>query len=100
MTSDQLDDALIKAADAEQLINDPRVVEAFSAIRKQAFEDITRTRPSQVEEREQLYKLLKAVEMFEAHFQFYIEEGRLARSIVDKYVAEGRAKRRRRTNSP
>jgi hypothetical protein len=87
--------ALSRAVDAEHILTHPMVVEALTALRADVYEKIEATGWKDKDAREALYHQLKAIANFEARFVFFIEEGRDARSMLDKMRADKRAKARR-----
>ncbi len=89
------EEAVLRANEAAHIINHPMVVDAFNSLRADAYAKIEATRPSQKDEREYLYLFLKSIAAFEAQFQFHIDEGRIASSMIDRMRAEKAMRRRR-----
>ena len=84
-----------RAKEAAHIIEHPMVVGAINAMRANQYANLEATKPSQREEREFIYHQLKAIESFEAQFQFHIDNGKLAVSWLDDYRARKVAKNRR-----
>ena len=63
---------------AEQILGDTLTKEAFDAIRVNVYKLISNSRFDQKDEREDCYRMLRAMESFEGQFKRYIEKGRLA----------------------
>lgn len=85
-----------RANEAAHVIEHPMVVDAITAMRATQYANLEATRPSQTAEREFIYHQLKAIESFEMQFQFHIENGRMATSLLDKWRADKAAKERRK----
>lgn len=86
-----------RGQEALHIMEHPMVVDALNAMRADVYSKIEMTGWNDKEAREALYHQLKAITNFEAQFQFHIEEGRMALSLLDKWRAEKRAKRSRRS---
>lgn len=69
---------------ARQLLKDPMVNEALTGMRETVFHNIRTSHHSKVDEREDLYKMLRAIDAFENEFKKRIDKGKKARSLLDK----------------
>ena len=97
MTSEvEMRAALSRGQHAKRIIEDELVNEAIAGLRSDAYAKIEATKPSQKDEREFLYQRLQAINGFEAQFTFHIENGRMARGILDEYRAKKAVEGRRR----
>lgn len=65
---------------AERILNDTLVQEALTGMRETAYHNIRTSNFKQVEEREDLYKMLKAIDSFERQFTDAINGGKKAKS--------------------
>ena len=92
----ELEDQIRTAGEAEMILSHPMVQGALDALRADAYSKIEMTKPSQKEEREFLYHRLQAINGFEQQFQFHIENGRMAVSLLDQYRAKKATQGRRR----
>lgn len=92
----ELEDQIRMAGEAEMILDHHLVRGALDALRADAYAKIEMTKPSQKEEREFLYHRLQAINGFERQFQFHIENGRMAVSMLDQYRAKKAAQGRRR----
>lgn len=95
MTESEALEAMRHAKEAAHVIEHPMVIGAINAMRANQYANLEATKPSQTAEREFIYHQLKAIESFEAQFQFHIDEGKLALSWLDQYRAKKAAKNRR-----
>lgn len=80
--------ALLRAKAAEDILDNPLVQEALTAIRAKWFDDLTRSKWPQRRLREQVYRQLKAVDAFEQIFRNEIASGKLAKKKL-KEVSNG-----------
>ena len=92
----ELEDQIRLAGEAEMILSHDLVRAALNALRADAYAKIEATKPSQKDEREFLYHRLQAINGFEQQFQFHIENGRMARGILDEYRAKKAVEGRRR----
>ena len=91
----EMEDQVRQAGEAEHILSHPLVRSALLALKADAYEKIESTKPSQTAEREFLYHRIQAINGFESQFTYHIEEGRMARGIIEEYRARQQAKRRR-----
>jgi len=84
-----------QAQEARHVLEHPMTDGAINAMRAAQYANLEATKPSQTAEREFIYHQLKAIESFEAYFQFHVENGRMAVSWLDEYRAKKAAKARR-----
>lgn len=70
---------------AEMLLKDPLIKEALDALKDTVFKNIESSHYSKVDEREDLYKMLRAINGFESQFKKMIRDGELAKSRLDKF---------------
>lgn len=71
---------------AERILNDTLVKDALSSMRETVFHNIRTSNFKQVEERENLYKMLKAIDGFEEEFKRQIQGGTKARSRLQELL--------------
>jgi hypothetical protein len=78
---------MVRRADhAERILKDPLINEAFDAIRDNIFKKISVSSFGQKDEREDLYRMLRAVESFEGQFKKYINDGKLAKNRLKELL--------------
>lgn len=92
----ELEDQIRRAGEAEMILSHSMVQGALDAMRADAYSKIEMTKPSQKDEREFLYHRLQAINGFEQQFQFHIENGRMAVSMLEQYRAKKATQGRRR----
>lgn len=92
----ELEDQIRLAGEAEMILSHDLVKAAINTLRADAYAKIEATKPSQKDEREFLYHRLQAINGFEQQFTFHIENGRMARGILDEYRAKKATEGRRR----
>jgi hypothetical protein len=96
MTEDESLRIMQRGARAKQILGDEFVTDAFESLRAHYYSAISMSRPSDVETREAAYRFLKTIDDFEAQFSFAIEEGHVAATYWERYVADQRQKKSRR----
>lgn len=69
---------------ARQLLKDPMIVETLTNMRETVYHNIRTSHHSKVEEREDLYKMLRAIDAFEGEFNKRIDKGKKAKSIIER----------------
>lgn len=69
---------------ARQILNDPMVRGAIDGMRDTVFHNIRTSSSGSTEEREELYKMLKAIDHFEEEFARKINGGKKAKSLLEK----------------
>lgn len=75
-----------RAEHAERILNDKLVKEALTNMRETVFHNIRTSNFKQIEERENLYKMLKAIDGFEEEFKRQIQGGAKARSRLQELL--------------
>lgn len=69
---------------AKQVLNDPMVQDAINGMREAVFHNIRTSHHSKSEEREDLYKMLRAIDEFEKQFTQKINGGKKAKTLLEK----------------
>lgn len=69
---------------ARQLLKDPMIVEALTGMRETVYHNIRTSSYKEIEEREELYKMLKAIDAFEDQFKRRIDRGQKAKTLLEK----------------
>lgn len=69
---------------ARQLLKDPLVQESLNGLRGIVFKNIESSHYSKVDEREDLYKMLQAINGFESQFKKMMRDGELAKGRLEK----------------
>lgn len=64
-----------KAEDAKRLLNDPILKEALSTLKETCFYNIETSHHDQVDQREDLYYMLRCITAFERQIKQYIQDG-------------------------
>jgi len=95
MTELEAQDQIRRAGEAGMILNHELVRDAILALKADQYEKLEATKPSQKDEREFIYHQIRAINNFEAQFQFHIDEGRVARGWLDEYRQRQKASRRR-----
>lgn len=83
MKENEIKEQVKKGARAKQLLNDPMIQEFLKEIRDSVFTNIRTSHFKDIEEREDLYKMLQVIDRFEGTFNRYINTGKLAQSRLD-----------------
>ena len=78
-----------KAEQAKRIINDPMVKGALDRMRQTTFDNFRSSKWDNPEEREELYKMIRAIDAFEEEFKRQIDGGKKARSLLDKLLKKG-----------
>lgn len=65
---------------ARQLLKDPLISEALNSMRENVFTNIRTSHYKDIDDREDLYKMLKVIDQFEGQFNKLIRDGKVARS--------------------
>lgn len=84
----ELEQDIIRAEKAKQILNSDIVVEALTGMRETAYHNIRTSHFKAIEEREDLYKMLKAIDAFEEEFKRRIRGGQKAKSLLDKLTGK------------
>lgn len=69
---------------ARQILKDPAIREAIDAIRDHAYKTIRNSNSRELELREDAYRFLKCIDIFEKHFESHISSGKVAESKIEK----------------
>ena len=69
---------------ARQLLKDPLIKDAIDNLKGIVFSNIESSHYSKVDEREDLYKMLQAINKFESQFKKWVKDGELAKSRLEK----------------
>lgn len=77
-----LDAKIRKGEHAERLINDPLVKEVLENMRNTVYNNIRTSHYKDREDREDLYKSLKAIDAFETEFKQMINGGKKAKKTL------------------
>lgn len=83
--SNELKEQTKKGARAEQLLKDPLIQEFLKDLRDSLYTNIRTSHFKDVDEREDLYKMLRVVDRFEGIFNTYIKTGKLAQSRLETF---------------
>jgi len=75
---------LQRAAQARQVMDNALVKEYFMLARAALFERLTKTKPSEREEREHIYLELQQFDRFESNFEKAITKGKVAETWLEK----------------
>lgn len=71
---------------AKQLIDDELIKNAFSDIRTNIYRKISESSFKQKDEREDCYRMLRAIEAFEGQFKKHINTGKLAEDRLSQLM--------------
>ena len=69
---------------ARQLLKDPLIQESLNGLKGIVFKNIESSHYSKVEEREDLYKMLQAINGFESQFKKMMRDGELAKTRLEQ----------------
>ena len=69
---------------ARQLIKDPLIQESLTSLRGIVYKNIESSHYSKVDEREDLYNMLQAINGFESQFKKMMRDGELAKGRLEK----------------
>jgi hypothetical protein len=73
-----MSEASTHAAQAERLLNDPILTDAFAVVVNEAIAEWLRTPPNATEKREELYRQVVAVDRLRGRLRSIIDEGKMA----------------------
>ena len=80
MNTADYEQQIARAERAKQLHDDPLLMEFIETLRSTTYDNI-RTSPRQnIEEREELYKMLQVIDSFEKEFKRAMDDGKVAAS--------------------
>lgn len=77
-----------RAEHAERILNDSMVQSALKSMRDTVFHNIRTSNFKQVDEREDLYKMLRAIDAFEREFTDAINGGKKAKSRLEEIISK------------
>ena len=83
-TDAELEREIAKGENAKRILEDPMVRGALDGMRDTVYHNIRTSHHSKVDEREDLYKMLRAIDAFEKEFTTYINGGKKAKSLLEK----------------
>lgn len=84
MNEKETKERIKRGAKAKQLLNDPMIQEFLEELRNDLFHNIRTSHFKDVDEREELYKMLRIADRFEQMFILHINTGKLAQSRFDQ----------------
>lgn len=87
-SKNELERDIQRAERAKQILNDTLVREALEGMEKTVFHNIKTSHFKNTEEREDLYKMLRAIEEFRSEFQRHIRGGEKAQSFLKKLIGK------------
>ena len=82
--SRELEQAVIKAERARQLLEDPMLVGALKSMRETVYKNIETSNWKAKGEREELYRMLTSIAAFEKQFKRIVADGKAAKSKLDE----------------
>lgn len=82
----ELKNKIQRAEHAERILNDSMVQDALKSMRETVYHNIRTSNFKQIEERENLYKMLKAIDGFEQEFISTINGGKKAKSRLEELL--------------
>ena len=85
----KLHEDAVRGERAKQILNDKLVQDALKTMKENVYTNIQTSHFKDIEEREHLYKMLKAIDAFEKEFERHIRGGQKARSLLDKLLNKG-----------
>lgn len=71
---------VVKGERARQLINDPMIQDALHNMRDDVIACIETSKFRDTDEREECYRMLRAISAFERQFKRFIDDGKVAQS--------------------
>lgn len=77
------EDEIRRGNEASQIIGNPVYQEIVTVMRAQMFEAFERTTFDQVEEREEIYRMMKLMTKFEANIKSVADTGKMASVMQD-----------------
>lgn len=82
----ELKNKIQRAEHAERILSDSMVQDALKSMRETVYHNIRTSNFKQIEERENLYKMLKAIDGFEQEFISTINGGKKAKSRLEELL--------------
>lgn len=82
----ELREKINRGEHAARILNDKLVHEALENMKKTVFHNIETSYFKNVEEREDLYKMLRAINSFENQFKQMIDGGKKAKSVLEEIL--------------
>ena len=84
MSDKDLEKRVVMSDRAAQVLQDPLITGAIDEMRQTAFDNWRTSSFKDTEEREELYKMVRAIDEFEAHFKRRVNDGKVAKSQLDQ----------------
>jgi hypothetical protein len=81
-----LEEKVRRAEHAERILNDKLVKDALNSMKQTVFHNIETSHFKHVDEREDLYKMLRAINAFEEEFKQHIQGGKKAKSRLQEIL--------------
>ena len=78
-----LEARVARSADAKRLRDSSLLTEFISNLREATIKNLSSSHWKDVDEREELYKMLKVIDAFEREFKRAIDDGKIAVSLLD-----------------
>ncbi len=75
--------SIFRGQQAKQLLDNPVLKEYFIREQGDRFDKIAKTKPKEIDEREQIYLELKELEKFYSHLQKTLQDGERARTFLE-----------------
>ncbi len=79
-----------RADHAERLLKDTLLREAIDGMKATVFKNIETSHFSKTEEREDLYKMLKAINGFEGELKRWVRDGIKSKTLLEKLFTKGK----------
>ncbi len=86
MNQSEAEQKLREGQHAERILKDTLVKSAIDGMRETVYENIRTSHFKNVDEREDLYKMLRTIDAFEQQFQTRIRDGKKAKSILERLL--------------
>ena len=80
----QLDDEIRRKADADIILNSPLHKEAWNVIEMHLFDQFSKTKHDQADEREALYRELKGLKRVKKYYESILNTGKLAEAELTR----------------
>lgn len=84
MNEKETKERIKRGARAKQLLDDPMIQDFLKDLRETLFNNIRTSHYRDVDDREDLYKMLRVTDEFEKLFILHINTGKLAQSRLDQ----------------
>ena len=89
MNEREAQDKIRRGQHAERLLKDPLMVEVIDGMKRTVFHNIETSNYKDIDEREDLYKMLQAINAFEKDLKQRIQGGVKAKSVLEKLFSKG-----------